>query len=212
MSWILGNTDRLMDARFAAAAGAERLVLSLDGDAGAWNEISGWVAGPDLWLMATPAMAEPGPGWTERFLECKGLYCRDAAVWEGMERLDDAFALEMPGWALELNPEVLGRLRNRGGWGSRLPDWLVVDPWTLDAVDEALIGGISGPNLPWFALVSIKPGADAGDVERLGQRLKELAQGIGSACAGLYFEGNPGQDSEYVTIEDWVEAMEHDFN
>ena len=71
MSWILGNTDRLMDARFAAAAGAERLVLSLDADAGAWNEISGWVAGPDLWLMATPASAEPGPGWTERFLECK---------------------------------------------------------------------------------------------------------------------------------------------
>ena len=60
MSWILGNTDRLMDARFAAAAGAERLVLSVDADAGAWNEISGWVAGPDLWLMATPALAEPG--------------------------------------------------------------------------------------------------------------------------------------------------------
>lgn len=211
MSWILGNTDRLMDARFAAAAGAERLVLSLGEDVGAWNEISGWVAGPDLWVMATPALAETGPGWAERLLECKGLYCRDSAVWEGLERLGDAFALEMPGWALELNPDVLGHLRSRGGWGSRLPDWLVVDPWALHAGDEALVGGVSGPNLPWFAMISIKPGADAGDAERLGQRLKELAQEIGSACAGLYFEANPGQDSEYVTIEDWVGAMEGRF-
>jgi len=201
-----------MDARFAAAAGAERLVLSLGEDVGAWNEISGWVAGPDLWVMATPALAETGPGWAERLLECKGVYCQDAAVWEGLERLGDAFALEMPGWALELNPEVLGCLRNRGGWGSRLPDWLVVDPWALHAGDEALVGSVSGPNLPWFAMISIKPGADAGDAERLGRRLKELAQKIGSACAGLYFEANPGQDSEYVTIEDWIDAMEHDFN
>lgn len=201
-----------MDARFAAAAGAERLVLSLGEDVGAWNEISGWVAGPDLWVMATPALAETGPGWAERLLECKGVYCQDAAVWEGLERLGDAFALEMPGWALELNPEVLGCLRNRGGWGSRLPDWLVVDPWALHAGDEALVGSVSGPKLPWFAMISIKPGADAGDAERLGRRLKELAQEIGSACAGLYFEANPGQDSEYVTIEDWIDAMEHDFN
>jgi hypothetical protein len=128
-----------------------------------------------------------------------------------MESLGDAFAIEMPGWALELSPDVLGRLRNKGGWGSRLPDWLVVDPWALDAVDGAFVGGVSGPNLRWFALVSIKPGADAGDAERLAQRLKDLAQEIGSACAGLYFEAKPGQDSEYVTIEDWLDAMEGRF-
>jgi hypothetical protein len=211
MSWILGNTDRLMDARFAAAAGAERLVLSVDADAGAWNEISGWVAGPDLWLMATPALVEAGLGLTERFMECKGLYCRDSVVWEGMESLGDAFAIDMPGWALELSPEVLGHLRNRGGWGSRMPDWLVVDPWALDAADGAFVGGASGPNLRWFGLVSIKPGADPGNADQWGQRLKDLAQVLGTPCAGLYFEARPGQDSEYVTIEDWVDTMEGRF-
>ena len=212
MSWILGNTDRLMDARFAAAAGAERLVLQMDAaDPGAWNEISGWVAGLDLWLLATPALAAVGPGFNEHFLECKGIFCRDLVVWDAMEGLFDGPAMQDLGWAFELSPDVLGRIRSRGGWGPRRPDWMVMDPWAVEPDDTALIKTGSGPNMPWFALVPVNQEADEGSVQRLSQRLDILAEKTGSACAGLYFQATPGQDADYVRVEDWVQALEDRF-
>jgi len=81
MEFVIGGVSALMDARFAAAAGTERVVLhpwisrpytnrgigllseaigELEGTPEeilkqalvVWNEIKGWVSGPEIWLAA----------------------------------------------------------------------------------------------------------------------------------------------------------------
>ncbi|MFM8786656.1 MAG: hypothetical protein ACKOFE_03285 [Bacteroidota bacterium] len=81
MEFVIGGVSALMDARFAAAAGTERVVLhpwisrphsnrgigllpeairELEGTPeeilkqalAVWNEIKGWVSGPEIWLAA----------------------------------------------------------------------------------------------------------------------------------------------------------------
>ncbi|MBM3911980.1 MAG: hypothetical protein FJ350_03105 [Sphingomonadales bacterium] len=107
MEFVIGGVSALMDARFAAAAGTERVVLhpwisrpqsnrgigflpeaigELEGTPeeilkqalAVWNEIKGWVSGPEIWLAAPWPYLPMALEAFETFDGCCGVMVTDA--------------------------------------------------------------------------------------------------------------------------------------
>ncbi|MFM9060383.1 MAG: hypothetical protein ACKOPP_02250 [Bacteroidota bacterium] len=213
MSWILGNTDRLMDARFAAAAGAERLLLQVPGDMQIWNEISGWVAGPELWLIANLATVEHGPSGLGSYADCTGCFVRDGEVWDKISANLEWTNLTGTAWALGLNPGVLHTIRQSGQEGRHPPGWAVLDSRVLDSriLDpddtDSIKKTLAGSPTAWYlgmALDQYPYRLDDSIWERWLDQGEEL---MGLPCSGLCFEGQPGHESDYVTLQDYLDTV-----
>lgn len=208
MSWILGNTDRLMDARFAAAAGAERLLLRMAEDKQAWNEIGGWVAGPELWLIASRTTIELGPTGLSSYVDCWGCFVQDAEVWDRISSNLDWTNRVDTAWALGLNPEVLQRMRQSLPEGRHHPDWVTLDSRVLDSEDtKFLMTAFVGRPTAWYMGIALDQEPAGLEESTLVRWLEQGEELTGLPCSGLCFEAQAGQDSDYVTIQDYLDTV-----
>jgi len=162
MEFVIGGVSALMDARFAAAAGTERVVLHpwisrpqsnrgigflpeaigeleatseeiLKQALAVWNEIKGWVSGPEIWLAAPWPYLPLALEAFEAFDDCCGLMVNAAP---------SAAPLAMQHPPLEIPPRLpyavnytagapgnLGALGITNGWTAQNPpDWVVIAP------------------------------------------------------------------------------------
>lgn len=162
MEFVIGGVSALMDARFAAAAGTERVVLhpwisrpqsnrgigflpeaigELEGTSeeilkqalAVWNEIKGWVSGPEIWLAAPWPYLPLALEAFEAFDDCCGLMV-NAAPSAAQSALQHP-PLEIPSrlpYAVNYTAGAPGNLGAPGitnAWTAQNPpDWVVIDP------------------------------------------------------------------------------------
>ncbi|MBM3930086.1 MAG: hypothetical protein FJ336_02250 [Sphingomonadales bacterium] len=162
MEFVIGGVSALMDARFAAAAGTERVVLhpwisrphtnhgigflpeaigELEGTPeeilkqalAVWNEIKGWVSGPEIWLTAPWPYLPLALEAFDAFDDCCGLMVNAApsAAPLAMQHPPIEIPPRLP-YAVNYTAGAPGNLGAPGitnAWTAQNPpDWVVIAP------------------------------------------------------------------------------------
>jgi hypothetical protein len=171
MEFVIGGVSALMDARFAAAAGTERVVLypwisrphtnhgigflpeaigELEGTPeeilqqalAVWNEIKGWVSGPEIWLAAPWPFLPLALEAFDAFDDCCGLLVNatQSAAPTALQQTPFEIPPRLP-YAVNYIPGIPTTLGTHGtprapgapgitnGWTAQNPpDWVVIAP------------------------------------------------------------------------------------
>ncbi|MFM7178070.1 MAG: hypothetical protein ACKOX5_01010, partial [Bacteroidota bacterium] len=171
MEFVIGGVSALMDARFAAAAGTERVVLhpwisrphsnrgigllpeairELEGTPeeilkqalAVWNEINGWVSGPEIWLAAPWPYLPLALEAFEAFDDCCGIMVNAAqsAAPTALQQTPFEIPPRLP-YAVNYTPGTPGVPGTSGAAGAlgiagitnawtaqNPPDWVVLAP------------------------------------------------------------------------------------
>ncbi|MFM8839227.1 MAG: hypothetical protein ACKOHH_11440 [Bacteroidota bacterium] len=162
MEFVIGGVSALMDARFAAAAGTERVVLhpwisrphsdrgiglfpeaigELEGTPeeilkqalAIWNEIKGWVSGPEIWLAAPWPYLPLALEAFDAFDDCCGLMVNAApsAAPLAMQHPPIEIPSRLP-YAVNYTAGAPGNFGASGitnAWTAQNPpDWVVIAP------------------------------------------------------------------------------------
>lgn len=218
MEFVIGQISGLMDARFAAAAGTERVILNpwpsqgfsahgtgdyeadyvhpaerqveiLKQTLATWNEIKDWVAGPEIWLaVPSPCLSMALEAYSS-LEDCCGIMVPAGQPYA--TRLPSQIPPQIPPqipYALDFSFTGLSRTK---AWSSvHPPEWVVV-PWSLLGTDS---GSSEWANKATYVLVESLEGVDA------LQTLQELP-----SIVGIYLQAKPGDQTDY---EAWQQIID----
>jgi len=227
MEFVIGGVSALMDARFAAAAGTERVVLhpwisrphtnhgigflpeaigELEGTPeeilkqalAVWNEIKGWVSGPEIWLAAPWPYLPLALEAFDAFDDCCGLMVNAApsatpsATPSALQHPPIQIPPRLP-YAVNYTagaPGTAGGPEITNAWTAQNPpDWVVIAP------DSIMSLPLNFDTLPYLRVETL-------DEVMALQTRQELPH-----FAGIYLQANaPEAGTDYELWQEIIDA------
>ncbi|MEY3574839.1 MAG: hypothetical protein RLZZ617_1437 [Bacteroidota bacterium] len=224
MEFVIGGVSALMDARFAAAAGTERVVLhpwvsrprsnpgigilpeavgELDGmpeeilkqALAVWNEIKGWVSGPEIWLAAPWPYLPLALEAFDAFDDCCGLMVNAApsanpsATPSALQHPPFEIPPSLP-YAVNYTTGTTGTPGIANAWTAQHPpDWVVIAP------DSIMSLPLNFDTLPYLRVETL-------DEVMALQTRQELPH-----FAGIYLQANaPEAGTDYERWQEIIDA------
>lgn len=230
MEFVIGQISQLMDARFAAATGSERVVLNpwpmLDNRSGellyltneivpqvdlskdiwhqtynAWNEIKGWITGPEIWLAVPAPYLVMALDAYESLEDCKGIVIQPDGQAHSMVSPSSVqpeipshipYALHFPPFALNpshawTSPQSLTSPQS--------PQWTVIPYKSLGEEDTESSRWV---NVPRYVQV---------------ENIEELKALVGkqefASVTGIYLQATAGISTDYEAWQAIIDSIYH---